>query len=119
MIAVEQKKEAKKMAKFCEMLRLLRKKEGMTQEELAKALGLSPSAIGMYERGQREPNLETLEAFADCFGVSVSMLVRGFEEKPVGKAEAEQKMLALFRQIPEEKRGIVLSMIEAALSGIK
>ncbi|MCQ2386370.1 MAG: helix-turn-helix transcriptional regulator [Clostridia bacterium] len=111
--------EAYGMAKFCEMLRTLRKKENLTQEELAKALGLSPSAIGMYERGQREPNLETLEAFADCFGVSISTLVRGFEEKPVGKAEAEQKMLELFRQIPEEKRPIVLSMIEAALSGLK
>ena len=79
-MSLEKRKEANGMAKFCEMLRTLRKKENLTQEELAKALGLSPSAIGMYERGQREPNLETLEAFADCFGVSISMLVRGFEE---------------------------------------
>ena len=105
------------MAKFSETLRALRKKEHLTQEELATALDLSPSAIGMYERSQREPNFETLEKLADYFGVSVSVLVSGFEKAPVGEAEAEQKMLALFRQIPQEKRGIVLSMIEAALSG--
>ena len=34
---------------------------GMSQAELAKAVGVSPSAIGMIERGEREPSLKVLK----------------------------------------------------------
>ena len=34
----------------------LRRQAGMNQGELAKKLGISPSAVGMYEQGRREPN---------------------------------------------------------------
>ena len=50
---------------FKDVLRSLRTKSGMNQEELAKRLGLSKSAISMYEKGAREPSLEVLEAIAD------------------------------------------------------
>lgn len=46
----------------------------MNQEELAKRLGLSKSAISMYEKGAREPSLEVLEAIADTFNVDMNTL---------------------------------------------
>ena len=49
------------MSGFSETLSSLRKREKMTQEELAARLGISKSAVSMYERGQREPELELLE----------------------------------------------------------
>lgn len=63
------------MSTFSERLRKLRRMRGITQDELAAATGVSRSAIGMYENGAREPNFETLEAFADYFNVSMSDLV--------------------------------------------
>lgn len=101
------------MAKFGETLHTLRKQNHLTQGELAKKLGLSTSAVGMYERGQREPNLETLTAIADCFGVGLSDLIGG--EKAPAKAELENEMLALFRKLPEDRRPVVLAMIQAAI----
>ncbi len=62
------------MARFSEMLAYLRKKENISQEELAKKLNMSRSRIGMYETGQREPDFETLEAFADFFNVDMNTL---------------------------------------------
>lgn len=53
------------MAQFDKILRLLRGEKEMSQQELADALGISKSAINMYERGERQPNFETLEAIAD------------------------------------------------------
>lgn len=62
------------MARFPDMLAYLRKKTGLSQQELADKLGLKRSAIGMYETGKREPDLETFEAFADFFNVDMDYL---------------------------------------------
>lgn len=59
---------------FCDVLRSLRLKSGLSQEELGKKLGLAKSTISMYESGTREPNLEVLEAIADTFNVDMNTL---------------------------------------------
>ncbi len=60
---------------FAENLRRLRINKGLTQKELADKLSLSPSAIGMYEQGRREPDLTTLKKICDFFEVSCDMLL--------------------------------------------
>lgn len=60
---------------FKDVLRNLRTSHEMSQEELAKKLGLGKSTISMYESGSREPSLETLEAIADTFNVDMNTLV--------------------------------------------
>lgn len=63
------------MGDFQNVFRALRKAKGLTQDELAKQLGLSRSAIGMYENGLREPDYETLELIADFFNVDMDYLL--------------------------------------------
>ena len=53
----------------------LREKMGITQRELAKRLNYFPQSISRYEKGQGEPNIETLIKFADFFKVSLDELV--------------------------------------------
>lgn len=60
---------------FPEKLKSLRNLRGWSQEELAKRLGISRSAIGNYEQGTREPNFEDLEAIADTFNCTISYLL--------------------------------------------
>ena len=55
------------MGDFKSVLKILRKSNNLTQDMLAKKLGLSRSAIGMYEKGSREPDYEILEKIADFF----------------------------------------------------
>ncbi len=62
------------MAALHERLVQLRKAAGLSQQELARRLQLTRSAISMYETGQREPGLETLEAMADLFQVDMNTL---------------------------------------------
>lgn len=50
-------------------IKTMRTSRDITQAELARAIGKSPSAITMYESGRREPDFETLEALADVFNV--------------------------------------------------
>ena len=54
----------------------LRKENKMTQAEVAKKLGVSASAVGMYEQGRREPSLELVVAYADLFSVTTDYLLR-------------------------------------------
>ena len=62
------------MAKLSDMLIYLRKRNGLSQQALSEKLGITRSAIGMYETGKREPDLETLEAFADFYNVDMNTL---------------------------------------------
>lgn len=55
----------------------LRRQANMSQSELAQRLQVSPSAIGMYEQGRREPSVDTLIALARCFRVSLDYLMTG------------------------------------------
>lgn len=64
------------MPKFSERLKQLRNERGISQQTLANSLGyISKSSINMYERGEREPGLETLEAIADFFNVDMDFLL--------------------------------------------
>ena len=44
---------------------------------LADLLKISPSAVGMYEQGRREPSVDTLVEMARIFGVSTDFLLTG------------------------------------------
>lgn len=63
------------MSKFSTVFKKLRTDNGYTQQELATKIGVSRSAIGMYENGEREPDFETLEAIADFFNVDMDFLM--------------------------------------------
>ena len=59
-----------------ERIMLLRRGSGWSQTELAKQLHISPSAVGMYEQGRREPSLQALVELAAVFGVSTDYLLK-------------------------------------------
>lgn len=69
-----------KIFRFGRILKNLRKDRGDTQADLAKYLGISRSAISMYESGEREPDFETLEAIADYFNVNMNFLLGQTED---------------------------------------
>lgn len=53
-----------------EKIRQLRKGTGLTQSGLAKKLGISASAVGMYEQDRREPDSRILGRLCEIFGVT-------------------------------------------------
>ncbi|MBR2639694.1 MAG: helix-turn-helix transcriptional regulator [Oscillospiraceae bacterium] len=59
------------------MLKVLRKKNRITQRDLAIALHISQTSVSKYERGESEPDLEMIIKMADFFGVSIDEFVRG------------------------------------------
>ena len=61
------------------MLKTLRKKNRITQHELANALHISQTSVSKYERGESEPDLEMVIKMADYFGVTVDEFIRGIK----------------------------------------
>lgn len=53
----------------------LRKRQGLTQAELARAMGISRSALSLYEIEKREPDIETLSKLASLFNVPVGYIL--------------------------------------------
>lgn len=70
-----------------EYLRELRKRAGMTQEEVAKKIGMVESSYCMIEAGERQKdlNLSLVHGFSKVFGVSTSYIIE--EEKKIWDAE--------------------------------
>ena len=58
-----------------ERLKDLRAEKGLTQKELAQALGINAVTYLHYEKEQREPPLSLLVEFAKFFGVTVDYLL--------------------------------------------
>jgi len=64
----------------------LRKEQGLNQKELAKKIGVSRSALSLYEIDRREPDLETVKKIASLFGVTTDYLL-GAEGDAMGTEE--------------------------------
>lgn len=61
------------------MIRSLREKKGLTQQQLAERLGVSDKAVSKWETGRSYPDITLLEPIAGELGVSVAELLSGRE----------------------------------------
>ena len=80
---------------FNEKLVSLRRQKGWTQEELAKALFVSRTAVSKWESGRGYPNIESLKTIAKLFSVSVDELLSNDELVIAAKSEATEKAVAI------------------------
>ena len=70
----------------------LRRERGMSQTELARRIGVSPSALGMYEQGRREPGAQTMVALAEALEVTTDFLLTG-RVATAGEADALSRLI--------------------------
>ena len=71
-----------------ERIYTLRRKQGLSQEQLAEKIGVSRQAISKWEGGLSTPELDKLKALSDCFGVTLDELTS--EEKGAPGANVPQ-----------------------------
>ena len=62
------------MSSFSVRLKELRIEKSLSQEQLAKSVGLSHTAIGLWELNKRIPNLNAVIVLAKFFNVSLDYL---------------------------------------------
>lgn len=93
--------------KLSENIRKYRKEKGMTQEQLAEALGVTVGAISKWELGASVPELALIAAMADFFETSVDALI-GYEMQG-GKAEAVLSRIKTYRREKNFTDGALLA----------
>ncbi|MEM5670638.1 helix-turn-helix domain-containing protein [Bacillus cereus] len=74
-------------------IRLLRRENGLTIQELAKLVNLSPSAIGMYERGVRRPDLSLAIKLSKLFNLNVNDFYTNEEHNEQNAMENLQELI--------------------------
>ncbi len=58
-----------------ERLKQLRAERGLTQQQVASAIGITKSALANYEVGLREPSVEIIKAICRFYGVTSDYLI--------------------------------------------
>lgn len=79
------------MMELSEKLQILRKKKGLTQEELAQALYVSRTAISKWESGRGYPSIDSLKAISRFFSVSIDELLSGEEALTIAEEDNQVK----------------------------
>lgn len=94
-------------------IKRLRGEKRLTQQELANAINIAQSTIGMIERG-RPCGRKTLKKLADFFGVTVDYLITDDEEMDkIAEYEAQNKIFfSKFGKLSENDRKKIIKMIE-------
>lgn len=77
-----------------ETIKRLRNEKGLTQKELAKKLGLAPTAISAWERNANKPLMDKLSIMANMFNVPISTFYEHME-KPDNIIEINQRMVKI------------------------
>lgn len=90
-------------------LHMLRQQNKKTQADMASLLGITRQAYGYYEKGDREPDTESLSKLADYFEVSVDYLL-GRTDNP----EMHETNMSFFGG-PEKYTPDEIEEMEAAL----
>lgn len=98
-------------------LKLLRQEKGMTQQELAEALGMTQPNVSAIERGARGATLHQVIRFAKALGASTDeVLLR--EKAPTPGKRPPKKLVQQLQRIQELPRGdqkIILQLLDGLL----
>ena len=91
-------------------LRDLRKKNGLTQDEVAAHLKIARVTYSRYESGDNEMTYESLALLADLFSVGIDCLLGRSGRDVFSKAEIS--MVDKYRALDDRGRQSVLAVIE-------
>ena len=95
----------------------MRRKRGITQEQLAEAVGLSPTHISVIERGVKPTKVNNFVAIANVLQVSADELLLDVLDC-TAKVEATE----LYHEIeglPSEKQNLILKLVRVLVSELK
>ena len=98
------------MVKIADRIKQLRKKKGVSQSQLAKAIGVKNNTVSTWERGTRKPDFDALQLLSNYFEVSFEYLLGSSdkEEARVKPSQGELDSCALSAKADEIKESTEL-----------
>ncbi|WP_270627980.1 helix-turn-helix domain-containing protein [Mediterraneibacter gnavus] len=90
--------------KFNEKLLEIRKKQGLSQEELGMELQVSRQTISKWESGQSYPDFQWLVMLSDYFNMTLDELVKGIDVQDVReKNMTDEKVASIYMDVESGK----------------
>lgn len=90
--------------KFNEKLIEIRKKQGLSQEELGMELQVSRQTISKWETGQSYPDFQRLVMLSDYFNMTLDELVKGIDVQDVReKNMTDERVASIYLDIENGK----------------
>lgn len=68
-------------AAFAEMVKSRREAANLSRAALARSAKLHQTYIGLLERGERSPNVDTAKAISDALGITLTVLINETEQR--------------------------------------
>lgn len=94
-------------------MRVAREFAGLTQEELAARLEMSPTHISVLERGVKPPKLENFVRIANALGVSSDFLLQDVITN--SQAGAVSELAETIMRLPRQDREMIESIVKARI----
>lgn len=91
----------------------IRLRKGLTQADVAAALGVSSVVYSRYETGKRQPSIDMLIQMADIFGVTVDFLLGRQDIEDSTLSDYELQLLIASRKADERAKQDALNMLLA------
>lgn len=107
---------------FAESLKILRKRKGISQGELAELIEVHFTQVCRYERGETKPNSEAMTRLAKALGATVDYLMNGMADDLGQDAGLEKELINRFKELQDlgtEDKNSVLSLMDAYIAKTK
>jgi len=88
-----------------------RRKQNLTQEQLADKVNVTYSYIGQVERGQKGISLETLVNISNCLGVTVDFLLKDYIDND--DEYLRQLWVRLVKNCSEKELDMIINVVKA------
>lgn len=85
-------------------IKAARERKGLTQEQLAELVDLSPMHISVLERGAKPPKLETLINIANALGVTADVLLQDLLHNRLDVISCEANELISKLPVEDQRR---------------
>lgn len=96
----------------------LRKKQGLTQQQLADKLNLSNKTISKWESGAGAPDISNLSVLAEVLGISVDELLRGELDTPQLNTKDYKEYSSRKELTPEQKKERAIIALAASIGAV-
>lgn len=104
---------------FDERLKQLRDEIGLSQNQLAKKLGMHDRHISLLERGGSKPGIDTLKKISEIFGVSTDYLIFDNAPRQSTIKLADTELLDLFYSLDKlndpQSNNLVKELIKSVI----
>lgn len=93
-------------------IRKFRLSADISQESLSMSAGLTPSYIGILERGEKCPTIDTLYKICEALGISVCEILNFEGDEHTSKSEARFRIEKVLDKLPVQKQLKLAEIIE-------